>query len=305
MKKEIEIHVLSCNRPEYITLTIDSVLRQSFSSFDLYISDNSSTNDVENLIKISYPNVKYVRRAPQLEALEHFKTILQSIEAEYFVLFHDDDIMMSDYVETMRKLIIDHPDCAAVACNAKIIRNNTKTEVDFFHSNHALLQIKNPEELFLLYCSLTTSVAPFPGYIYRTSKVKDLFLDPKEGGKYSDVSYLMKVAERGPIIWTKQALMHYRIHSGNDSSSINIGQQLRLLRFVFKKTRLTKTSKAIRQYKFRLWSSWWRKELKKGSRLSTKKMKIITGTVIKYGLAYSWTQPSFFFKAIKKTLTFK
>ncbi|MFC3531892.1 glycosyltransferase family 2 protein [Vogesella facilis] len=302
MKKEIEIHVLSCNRPEYISLTIDSVLRQSYSSFDLYISDNSSTDDVGDLIKTSYPDVKYVRRTPQLAALDHFKIILQNIEAEYFVLFHDDDIMMPGYIETMRKLIISHPECSAVACNAKIIRNNTKTEADFFHSDYDLLEIKNPEELFLLYCNLTTSAAPFPGYIYRTSKVKDLFLDHKEGGKYSDVSYLMKVAERGPIIWTKQALMHYRIHSGNDSSTINIGQQLRLLRFVFKKTRLTKNSRAIRQYKFRLWSSWWRKELKKGSRLSTKKMRTITGTVIKYGLTYSWTQPSFLFKTIKKIL---
>ena len=61
--------------------------------------------------------------------------------------------------------------------------------------------------------------APFPGYLYRVKSLLNVKLDKENGGKYSDLSFLLKLLEYGRIQWLCKPLMFYRLHNNNDSNS--------------------------------------------------------------------------------------
>lgn len=305
MKNKISVYILSHNRPQYILETIDSVLKQTLTDFKLTISDNSTNDDVQDLIKNHHPGLNYIRQEPGLSALAHFKLLLESVDSEYFVLFHDDDIMHPDYLENMISIIENDPGLSAVACNAKIVaegKNNGKT---FFNSTSDIVILNTPEDLFSCYCGLTANIAPFPGYVYRKSKVGNIFLDPKDGGKYSDVSFLMKIMKNGAIAWAKKPLISYRIHSGNDSATISITQKLRLIRFVLKQTSLKKQSAEIKRYRLICWLAWLKKELRHFNYFKKRKTRKMTHSIISYGISVSLEQPGTALQIAKKIITSK
>lgn len=282
--EKVTVFLLSSNRANFIGKTIDSITAQKNKNFRLIISDNSSNDEVEELVKSKYSDLFYIRRRPRLPALDHFKTVLSEVESEYFVIFHDDDLMHEDYIHQMSEVLDQNESLAAVACNAWIIKDETLTRKIFFRQKQRENIFISNEELIAPYLKFLNRVAPFPGYMYRTEKVKGLFLDASEGGKYSDTSFLMKVAERAPVCWLKDPLMYYRFHSGNDSGTNNIPQHLRLLRFIVRNTKLDRRNGLIRQYKFAYWLKWiLHRENWRVNRCSIGKFRTIAAFVFSQG----------------------
>lgn len=256
MKPKVTVCLLSRDRPGLITETLDSILAQTYRDFEVVVSDNSEYDEVEALLRARYPAVRRVRRKPNLSAPNHFRTVLNEIEAEYFVLFHDDDVMLAGYLERMVGVLEENLRLAAAGCNAWILREHAGTDKLTMDQREALLLLDGPEALVYRYLSLMTDHAPFPGYLYRTAMVRSLFPDSSEGGKYADVPFLMKVAQRGPIAWLREPLMKYRIHSESDSATLSIGQFLRLLRFIYKNTAFKPRSDVVRQFRLVHWKRW-------------------------------------------------
>lgn len=256
MNPKVTVYVMSCDRPRLIVDTLDSILAQTYEHFELVVSDNSEHDDVETLLRGRYPAVRFIRRKPTLLSPDHFVTVLSEIDSECFVLFHDDDVMHAEYLERLVGVLEQNSELAAVACNAWILRDDAETGKRFMDQQEPSLLLDGPEALVSRYLSLMSDIAPFPGYLYRTAKVKGLLPNYNEGGKYADVSFLMKVAERGPIAWLREPLIRYRFHSSNDSGAEAIEQRLSLLRYVYKHTSLTRHSDLVKQFRFAHWSRW-------------------------------------------------
>lgn len=297
--EKVTIVLLSSNRPNFIGKTIDSIKVQSENNFRLIVSDNSSNNEVEQIVADKYPDLSYIRRIPRLSALDHFKTVLSEVNSEYFVIFHDDDLMHEDYVSRMVEVLDADASLSAVGCNARIIKDEDFTKRIFFRQQERKKIIQSNEDFIAPYLRFMDRVAPFPGYMYRTEKVRGLFLDVAEGGKYSDVSFLMQVASRAPICWLKDPLIYYRFHSGNDSGTNSIPQHLRLLRFIFRNTELDRRSDLIKQYKFAYWLKWL---LNRGnwnfSRYSLRKLRVVAKFVLFQGSFMMIKDPAIFKRII-------
>lgn len=297
--EKVTVFLLSSNRPNFIGETIDSIAGQSSKNFKLIVSDNSSNDEVEKLIKNKYQDLSYIRRTPRLPALEHFKTVLSEVKSEYFVIFHDDDLMHEDYISRMVEVLDQDASLSAVGCNAWIIKDDNITKRIFFQQKERKKIIRTNEDLITPYLRFLDRVAPFPGYMYRTEKVKGLFLDASEGGKYSDTSFLMKVAARSSICWLKDPLMYYRFHSGNDSGENSIPQHLRLLRFIFKNTSLERQDDLINQYKFAYWLKWiLNRDNWKASSCSFRKFRVIATFVFFRGSFILIKNPAIFKRII-------
>jgi glycosyltransferase involved in cell wall biosynthesis len=109
MKETVQIVILSRDRPKYLKESLDSVLNQNLSkvAVKVIVSDNSEKEEVRKMIERDYPshNFKYIRRNPPVPAKEHFQLTISECEEKYIVMFHDDDMMHPDYVETMLPFI--------------------------------------------------------------------------------------------------------------------------------------------------------------------------------------------------------
>ena len=229
----LTIYIQCYNRPVLAKHAINSVLRQTNQSFRLVISDNSSSDELCNMIRFDFPSLEYRRRMPSLPVLDHLNKSISETETELVCLFHDDDLMEPDYVDEMLKTVTCYPHAVAYASNAMTM-NGEPTKVDcFFESERPMVVINNSRELAGRYFSRhPNGFAPFPAYIYRTSVIKKMLFDSRTGGKYSDVAWLLELASHGPIIWNSRHLIRYRMHEANDSNMESLRDRLRLLGFL-------------------------------------------------------------------------
>lgn len=228
----LTLFVLCHNRPDDAHQTLRSILAQTDRDFDLVVSDNSSNDEVERMVRAEFPQVEYRRRVPMLFHLAHFNRCIDEAEGDYFCLFHDDDLMHPDFVKQMRGVLDAHLQLIACGCNALVETMGRMERCTSFRALGGLEWITSARDLGRRYFARAQSgIAPFPGYVYRRSAVGDLRLDV-EGGKYTDVTWLLNLAMKGPMVWHNEPLMTYRIHGGNDGKIESSRDRLRFLRFI-------------------------------------------------------------------------
>lgn len=237
MQKRLGVFLLSYKRPALVKEAIESILAQDFPDFDLIISENSGDDSVVDVIRdyTNYSNVIVVRRKPSLPQLEHFNAILsESKKYDYVMMFHDDDILMPSALSKMMAALETNPNVSAVSCNAYKILDTVHTKTLFNPNLKSPVTISSQSELINRYIIKRLSHTAFPSYIYRTKSLSGLRLEPADGGKYSDVSFLVKLIARGPFFWLSEPLMKYRLHPQNDSTELNLSQIYSLSGFFYK-----------------------------------------------------------------------
>lgn len=245
----LTIFILCHNRPDYARQAISSVLGQTFQAFTLIVSDNSSNDEVERMVKNEFPEVHYIRRTPMLKALEHFNHCIAEAESDYFCLFHDDDVMSSDFVEVMEECRRAYPAAIAFGCNAKLEKFGKLEPRTSFRSLRKYELIYTSRNLARRYFARAQSgFAPFPCYVYNRLLVGDQRL-PVDGGKYADVVWLLTLARKGAIVWINKSLMTYRLHESNDSNIESLQDRLRLLGFL-KKNRAEFGADVLNDYRY-------------------------------------------------------
>jgi glycosyltransferase involved in cell wall biosynthesis len=232
MMPSLSLFILCHNRPQETRQVIRSALQQSDSDFQLIISDNSSSDEVENLVRAEFPQVTYRRRVPMLAALAHFNQCIDEAQDDYFCLFHDDDLLQPEFVHEMKALAQACPHSVALACNARIeVFGQLKGQRSFLAAQ-VLEQIDLASDLAARYFSRNQcGIAPFPAYVYQRPLVGSTRIPP-EGGKYADVSWLLLLAHKAPVVWLDKPLMIYRMHAGNDGNTESRRDRLRFLAFL-------------------------------------------------------------------------
>ena len=228
----LTIYILCHNRPDETRQAIQSVLKQTDQTFILIVSDNSSNDEVEQMVKQEFSAAQYIRRQPMLPSAHHFKCVIDEAQGDYFCMFHDDDLMHPEFVSAMREAILNFPAATALACNASVEYFGKVNRYPSFRSFRKYELIASPCNLAMRYFSRSQSgIAPFPGYVYRRSQISSALL-AVDGGKYSDVTWLLNIARIGQIVWLTQPLMTYRLHVGSDGGVESLRDRLRFLGYL-------------------------------------------------------------------------
>jgi len=232
MSDTIQIVILSRDRPDYLKKTIQSVLNQSLltAKIKIIVSDNSEKSEVKKMIDRYYfdSNLKYIRREPPVLAIDHFRLVISECKEEYLVLFHDDDIMHPDYIETMLPFV--QKNVAAVGCNSLVFKNDLEKATYKPHNFQAPKTFTSEKEFLEQYLPGSGWLAPFPGYMYNSEILKKIKLKRVTArGLYSDVLLLSSLLDYGKIIWIPNFLMYYRLHSSNESNNLYMSEVITML----------------------------------------------------------------------------
>jgi len=90
------------NGEKYIRFALDSIINQTFSNFEIIISDNASTDSTEEICR-EYVNkdsrVKYFRNETNLGAARNYNIVVELSKGEYFKWAAHDDMIAPDYLE--------------------------------------------------------------------------------------------------------------------------------------------------------------------------------------------------------------
>jgi glycosyltransferase involved in cell wall biosynthesis len=257
MSGKLQIYIATHNRPEYIIECVSSVLNQDeLINVEVIVSDNSTNSKTTEIINGLHLNLKYIKRCQPLSSIEHVNTIINEADGEYLTIFHDDDVLLQGYVRRTRGILEKLKNIAAAAPNSLYINGELPSDEKIRKSASDEI-IENQNHLVRQYIGVSSNnPPPFPGYMYRVSCLKNLFLDGAEGGKYSDLTFLIKIASLGKIYWISDPLMKYRIHPSNDTKKEEIKHRMRLSRFICKSTDIKRKSSEYIEMRFLNWMRW-------------------------------------------------
>jgi glycosyltransferase involved in cell wall biosynthesis len=76
------------NGEKYIREALDSLLAQTFTDFELIISDNASTDSTSNICKeyaIRDSRIRYIRQHKNIGAIANFKFLLEQASGDFFM----------------------------------------------------------------------------------------------------------------------------------------------------------------------------------------------------------------------------
>src|SRR5262245_3285015 len=125
----------------YLRLAIESVLRQTSPHWRVVVCDDGPEPGTRELVEsVRDPRVRYLRNERNLGMAGNWNRCLEVAETDLVNLLHNDDELLPNYVEVMRKAGQEYPDAAAFFCRAKVINAAGRPSFSFVDSIKRFLQ---------------------------------------------------------------------------------------------------------------------------------------------------------------------
>lgn len=104
MSEMVSIGMPVYNRPIEMTRALKSILNQSYSNFELIISnDNSPNPEIDNIARKyadTDPRIKYYKQDKSIRTVENFHFVLKQAKGKYFMWLADDDWVDTNFIES-------------------------------------------------------------------------------------------------------------------------------------------------------------------------------------------------------------
>jgi glycosyltransferase involved in cell wall biosynthesis len=110
---QVSIGLFTRNGAKTIKRALDSLLSQTFSDFELIISDNVSTDEIPHICKeyaAKDSRIRYIRQDKSLSAAENQTFVLCEAQGEYFMWASDDDIWAPNFIEVLLTKLKNNPE---------------------------------------------------------------------------------------------------------------------------------------------------------------------------------------------------
>lgn len=229
---DVCIYIITRNRPDLILRSLKSVQNQNYANYSIVVSDNSTNEETEsvvnNILKDD-PRITYVRRIPQFPSfMEHINGIISSNKHEFFVIFHDDDEMLPNYLSDTLKYFGDKDVCA-VAGNAYYKYGN-KVSKRKFRNDKSVVVFREFDGILSRYSF--GGISPLPVYMYRKSKIQGALFEKEHGGIYSDVAFVCNLTKYGKVLYIPDIVMNYFISPSQISQHHDYLQYLSLIKYL-------------------------------------------------------------------------
>ncbi len=107
------------NGENYLAEAIESLLTQTFSDWQLIISDNASTDGTEAICReyaLQDSRIVYHRQERNLGAAPNYNFVFQPGDAPYFKWAAHDDLLKPDYLRQCIELLDNNPNLAIAHC---------------------------------------------------------------------------------------------------------------------------------------------------------------------------------------------
>ena len=232
-QKKVVLYVVTYNRINFLKLALDSILKQTYSNFDVYVLDNCSKDETEQYVRtLRDKRVKYIRHTKNVGGIKNISYAFEHCEGEYFAIFHDDDILHQNLLEEEVSYLNNNEICVAVSCLANNI-DEGGNYIKYADEANAHEYVFNGTNFFETYIHSQKSLM-FPATLYRTDFIKKNRIKMSlDAGPCADVVIFMDIEKCGGVITEiPKALIDYRIYREQDSSSYLEEMLIQLMQYL-------------------------------------------------------------------------
>lgn len=213
------------NKSESIVQTLDSVLNQSYQSFEIIIVDDESTDNSVNIIENRYndPRIKIISQENQGEYGARNTGILNS-QAKAIAFLDGDDEWGRDYLEEIHTLMQHYPE-AGLYCTAysqiQDGKNNERYAFGFQENDRGIMQ--SPLKNFVIdrVNPMSCSNAVIPRMVFQQIGM----FAPTRGSGW-DWEMWVRVILNYPIAYSAKNLVKINICGDNRLSNVPQNMQL-------------------------------------------------------------------------------
>jgi glycosyltransferase involved in cell wall biosynthesis len=107
------------NGEKFLAQAIESVVRQSFTDFELLIIDDCSSDrspEVIEQFRASEKRIRYIKNAQNLGLFNNYNECIKQATGHYIKLFAQDDIFHPNILERMVDVLKKRPEVALISC---------------------------------------------------------------------------------------------------------------------------------------------------------------------------------------------
>ncbi len=195
------------NRAEFITRTIDSVLNQTYKSFEIIIVDDGSTDNTENILQPflkQYPNIFYFKKKNEERGAARNFGIMHA-KGEYITFLDSDDFFYPYHLHVASNLIREKNSPEVFHLGFEVVRTDGSVvkKVDHLAGslNIHIIRFGN-----VLSCNGI--------FIRRDIAEKNLFVEDRELAGSEDYELWLRLASQYEIVYSNTITSVITHHEG-------------------------------------------------------------------------------------------
>lgn len=197
---------------------IRRALEQTYQNVEVIVSDNCSSDNTSEVVQsVKDERLKYVRHETNIGANNNFNHCLKEANGEYFLLFHDDDMIDIDYVESCISSLEAGKTIGAIFTGIRIIDGNDSV----LHENNNMAQGKSALEFVLAWFDAKVSLY-LPSTLYNTQLLRDVGGFASKTNMYPDLVPTFKLVAAYERIDIKDVKASFRRHDSNLGLSCHV-----------------------------------------------------------------------------------
>jgi len=217
------------NGGDYIKDCIASILAQDLDDFELLILENCSTDGTAEWLRlITDPRVKVFYTDKPLSIEENWGRILLLDKSDFMTLIGHDDILHSDYLSEMNRLIAAYPDATLYQTHFRYIDTNSK----FIRNCKSMLVVENWDK-FLENCLTRNIDLMGTGFMMRSADYNEIGGIPDYPNLlFADFELWINLTKKGYKVTSPSQCFSFRLHNSTTSSSADAKMQEAFERFI-------------------------------------------------------------------------
>lgn len=221
---KVSICIPAYNRQEYLVEAIESVLKQTFSDFELIISDDFSPIDLRTVVSVyKDKRIKYFRQEKNLGFIKNWNFCLCQSRGEYIKIMGDDDVLLNNCIEVQLKNLEENNE-GLVYSNLLIIDENGKNRDDINNNNEYRLfvgdrVIKSRDFLKMFFLEKIKVGLPTAS-LFRRSIINEIGFFDENLGSSVDSDMWLRMMAISNFSYSDTLAVKCRIHPENLSKKL-------------------------------------------------------------------------------------
>jgi glycosyltransferase involved in cell wall biosynthesis len=213
-KPKISVIISTYNRTDYLNLTIQSVLSQTYTNIEIIVIDDGTPNTNNEVLCEKFDKVKYIKIENSGGPAKPRNIGILEAKGNYIAFVDDDDLWLPTKLERQVDILVNNPDFGLVHCYCEVIdeKGIKKNEIigkpgrsDIKHGNVSMRMMGN-----------WTVMMPTP--LIRKEVVDEVgFFNEQMPAAGEDTEFWARCSFETKFYYIDEVLAQYRVHNNNIS----------------------------------------------------------------------------------------
>ena len=212
----VSVIIPTYKRTDYLKLTLQSILNQTFKDFEIIVVDDGTPNDENLLLCQTFEKVKYIKIENSGGPAKPRNVGICKAKGKYIAFVDDDNLWLSIKLEKQVAVLENNPDFGLVHCCCEVI-DEKGIEKNEIIGRPGSLEVKHGDVSMRMIGNWTLMM---PTPLLRKEVVDKVgFFNEKMTPATEDAEYWSRCSFETKFYYTDEPLAKYRIHSTNISAS--------------------------------------------------------------------------------------